>query len=114
MHQVLDSCAAYHPTGHPAPLAPELFRHYWRRKSKSKQRKPRVTQETIDLIKQLAKENPLWGCAGRIFSSVHMAVNADTHMSVVLGPGRIFSSAMQLMPKMAFLCSPRVIMMQAA
>ena len=39
----------------------ELFRHYWRRKSKSKQRKPRVTQETIDLIKQLAKENPLWG-----------------------------------------------------
>ncbi len=39
----------------------DLFRHYWRCKSKSKQQKPRVAQETIDLIKQMAKQNPLWG-----------------------------------------------------
>ncbi len=39
----------------------ELFRHYWHRTSKSKQRKPRIVQDTIALIKQMAKENPLWG-----------------------------------------------------
>ena len=39
----------------------ELFRPYWRRKSRSKKRKPRVTQETIDLIKRMARQNPLWG-----------------------------------------------------
>jgi hypothetical protein len=39
----------------------ELFRRYWRRKSKAKSRKPRIPQETIDLIKQMAIENPRWG-----------------------------------------------------
>jgi putative transposase len=34
-----------------------LFRRYWRRKK----RKPRIAQETIDLIRQMAKENRLWG-----------------------------------------------------
>jgi hypothetical protein len=38
-----------------------LFRRYWRRKSKSKQRKPRVPPETIKLIKQIARNNFLWG-----------------------------------------------------
>lgn len=38
----------------------DLFRWYWRRKSKPKDRKPRIPQETIDLIRQMAQENPLW------------------------------------------------------
>jgi len=36
-----------------------LFRGYWRRKSK--QRKPRISPETIKLIKQMARENLTWG-----------------------------------------------------
>ncbi len=39
----------------------DLFRRYWKRKSKPKNRKPRIPQETIDLIKQMAIENPRWG-----------------------------------------------------
>ncbi len=39
----------------------ELFRRYWRRKSKLNKRKPRIPQETIDLIRQMAKENQVWG-----------------------------------------------------
>ena len=39
----------------------DLFRRYWKRKSKAKSRKPRIPQETIDLIKQMAIENPRWG-----------------------------------------------------
>jgi len=38
----------------------ELFRWYWRQKSKAKSNKPRIPQETIDLIRQMAQENPLW------------------------------------------------------
>ena len=38
----------------------DLFRRYWRRKSKAKSNKPRIPQETIDLIRQMAQENPLW------------------------------------------------------
>jgi len=38
-----------------------LFRSYWRRKSKPKQRKPRILPETIKLIKQVARDNFLWG-----------------------------------------------------
>jgi len=39
----------------------DLFRRYWRRKSKNKRRKPRVAPETIALIKKMANENRLWG-----------------------------------------------------
>ena len=39
----------------------DLFRRYWKLKSESKGRKPRIPQETIDLIKQMAIENPRWG-----------------------------------------------------
>jgi len=38
----------------------DLFRWYWRRKSKAKSNQPRIPQETIDLIRQMARENPLW------------------------------------------------------
>jgi len=38
-----------------------LFRSYWRRKSKPKQGKPRILPETIKLIKQVARDNFLWG-----------------------------------------------------
>ena len=36
----------------------ELFRKYWRRKSKGK---PKISSETIALIEKIAKENQLWG-----------------------------------------------------
>lgn len=39
----------------------ELFRFYWRRKSKDTQNKPKISLETIQLIRKMAKENPLWG-----------------------------------------------------
>jgi hypothetical protein len=39
----------------------DLFRRYWKRKSRPKNRKPRIPQETIDLIKEMAEKNWLWG-----------------------------------------------------
>ena len=38
-----------------------LFRLYWRRKSRRGKPKPRIPQETIDLIKEMAGKNRLWG-----------------------------------------------------
>jgi hypothetical protein len=37
----------------------ELFRLYWKRKSKAASHKPKVAEETIALIRQLAKDNRL-------------------------------------------------------
>lgn len=39
----------------------DLFRFYWRLKSKRKQSKPKISPETVDLIRTMAKENCLWG-----------------------------------------------------
>lgn len=39
----------------------DLFRRYWKRKSRPKNHKPRIPQETIDLIKEMAEKNWLWG-----------------------------------------------------
>ena len=39
----------------------ELFRLYWKRRSKVSSHKPRVDAETIALIRKMAKENRLWG-----------------------------------------------------
>jgi transposase InsO family protein len=39
----------------------DLFRLYWRRKSKPHDRKPRLAPEIIKLIQQMAQENRLWG-----------------------------------------------------
>jgi putative transposase len=39
----------------------ELFRLYWKRKSKAFSHKPKVAAETIALIREMAKENRLWG-----------------------------------------------------
>jgi putative transposase len=39
----------------------ELFRLYWKRRSKASSHKPKVAAETIALIRQMARENPLWG-----------------------------------------------------
>ena len=39
----------------------DLFRRYWRHKSRNKKPKPRIASETIALIKQMARENRLWG-----------------------------------------------------
>ena len=34
---------------------------YWKRKSKALARKPKVAEGTISLIRQMARENRLWG-----------------------------------------------------
>jgi putative transposase len=39
----------------------ELFRWFWKRKSMSHSRKPRLSPETISLIKEMAASNRLWG-----------------------------------------------------
>ena len=39
----------------------DLFRRYWKRKPRPKNRKPRIPQETIDLIKDMAQKNGLGG-----------------------------------------------------
>ncbi|MGH9857732.1 MAG: helix-turn-helix domain-containing protein, partial [Acidobacteriota bacterium] len=39
----------------------DLFRLYWRRKSRKGKPKPRLSEEIIDHIKQMAAENRLWG-----------------------------------------------------
>ena len=39
----------------------DLFRLYWRLKSKRKNNKPKIPPETIDLIRKMANENRLWG-----------------------------------------------------
>jgi putative transposase len=39
----------------------ELFRLYWKRRSKASSHKPKVAVETIALIREMAKENRLWG-----------------------------------------------------
>jgi putative transposase len=39
----------------------ELFRLFWKRKSKASSHKPKVAAETIALIREMAKDNRLWG-----------------------------------------------------
>ncbi len=39
----------------------ELFRWYWKRKTKASSHQPKIAAETITLIKQMAKDNRLWG-----------------------------------------------------
>jgi putative transposase len=39
----------------------DLFRLYWRHKSRKRKQKPRIPQETIDVIRKMANENHLWG-----------------------------------------------------
>ena len=41
----------------------ELSRLYWKRRSKASFHKPKVVAETIALIRQMAKDNRLWGAA---------------------------------------------------
>ena len=36
----------------------DFFRRHWKRKSKPKNREPRIPQETIDLIMEMAQEGP--------------------------------------------------------
>jgi putative transposase len=39
----------------------DLFRFYWRLKSKRKQSKPKIPPETFDHIRKMTNENRLWG-----------------------------------------------------
>ena len=55
----------------------ELFRLFWKRKSKAHSRKPRLSPETIRLIKEMATNNRLWG-AERIREEL---LKLDIHVS---------------------------------
>jgi hypothetical protein len=39
----------------------ELFRLFWRKKSKGPMRKPKISSETMALIREMAAKNRLWG-----------------------------------------------------
>ena len=39
----------------------QLFKKFWRRKSAVRAGRPKLTREIITLIRQMAKDNPLWG-----------------------------------------------------
>jgi putative transposase len=39
----------------------QMFRLYWWKKSIGVQKKPKIVSEIIQLIRQMAKENRLWG-----------------------------------------------------
>ena len=39
----------------------ELFGMYWKHKSKASSRKPKLTPETVSLIKEMAANNRMWG-----------------------------------------------------
>jgi hypothetical protein len=58
----------------------DLFRRYWRHKSRHKKRQPRLPPETIALIRKIAKENRLWG-AERICGELLKHGNASTTCS---------------------------------
>jgi transposase InsO family protein len=54
--------------------------HWWRQKSKGKARKPRISEETIALIKQMAIDNRRWGTKrirGELLK-LGLRVNRDT------------------------------------
>jgi putative transposase len=55
----------------------ELFRLFWKRKSKAHARKPKLSSETINLIKEMAANNRLWG-AERIRGEL---LKLDIHVS---------------------------------
>jgi putative transposase len=55
----------------------ELFRLFWKRKSKAHSRKPRLSPETIRLIKEMTTNNRLWG-AERIRGEL---LKLDIHVS---------------------------------
>lgn len=46
------------------------FRLFWRRKSMTASRKPKIPAETVQLIQRMALENRLWG-AGASGHSMH-------------------------------------------
>ena len=58
------------------------FRLYWRWKSRSALSRPKIPQEQINLIKQIANENPLWG-APRIHGEM-LKLGIDISESTVL------------------------------
>ena len=57
----LEGCIAFCQAGHSFKWHRQGFRLFWKRKSQGQPRKPRISPETIALIKEMAVENRLWG-----------------------------------------------------
>ncbi|GAB5491722.1 MAG: integrase core domain-containing protein [Phototrophicaceae bacterium] len=69
----------------------ELFRAFWRHKSKTKTRQPRVRQETIDLIQTMTKDNILWGAERIRGELLHLGIKVSKrtilkHMRAIRDP----------------------------
>ncbi len=70
----------------------EGFKLFWKRKSRANNREPRVTRETIALIRQMAQNNRLWG-AERIRGELlklgirHAKSTIQRYMRTVRPPG---------------------------
>jgi putative transposase len=64
--------------------------YHWWRKSQKKKRKPRIVQETIDLIRQMAKENRLWGAehirGELLFVFIELYTRRIVHAAVTRSP----------------------------
>ena len=68
----------------------DLFRRVWRRKSRPRRRKPRIATETVERIKQMARDNP-WGAErirGELLKlSIRLSKRTiQKHMRAVRGP----------------------------
>jgi hypothetical protein len=61
IHQVLETSPPFVEPDTLLRWHRDIFRFYWKRKSKPKRKEPRISPETIHLIKQMANENRLWG-----------------------------------------------------
>jgi hypothetical protein len=51
----------------------EGFRLYWRRKSRSALGRPKISQVQIDVVRQLANRNALWGAP-----RIHLGISKDS------------------------------------
>lgn len=55
----------------------ELFRTFWKHRSQVKERKSRIPQETIDLIRTMAKDNVLWGAERIRGELLHLGIKVS-------------------------------------
>jgi putative transposase len=59
----------------------EAYRLFWRRRSKAISHKPRVAAETIALIREMARENRLWGAERIHRELLKLAMHVDGHIN---------------------------------
>jgi transposase InsO family protein len=53
----------------------EQFKNFWRRKSKGNPGRPRIPTNIVHIIKQMARENPIWGAPHIHGELLHLGIN---------------------------------------